>query len=118
MKNTSNTRNSQVSQKDFSIYDYDKRLQRTWKLIKKELSTVNVELIEKYEITLIREQLAKATRLKNLERLLSLSRKLGKDWNDATQVGQMMSTAIMGAAIIGGSAGQGALSGMSNVDAQ
>ena len=31
-----------------------------------------------------------------------------------TQVGQMMSTAIMGAAIIGGSAGQGALSGMSN----
>ena len=31
-----------------------------------------------------------------------------------TQVGQMMSTAIMGAAIIGGSAGQGALTGMSN----
>jgi len=31
-----------------------------------------------------------------------------------TQVGQMMSTAIMGAAIIGGTAGQGALSGMSN----
>ena len=31
-----------------------------------------------------------------------------------TQVGQMMSTAIMGAAIIGGTAGQGALTGMSN----
>ena len=35
-----------------------------------------------------------------------------------TQVGQMMSTAIMGAAIIGGSAGQGALSGMSNASNQ
>ena len=35
-----------------------------------------------------------------------------------TQVGQMMSTAIMGAAIIGGSAGQGALTGMSNASNQ
>ena len=35
-----------------------------------------------------------------------------------TQVGQMMSTAIMGAAIIGGAAGQGALSGMSNASNQ
>jgi len=35
-----------------------------------------------------------------------------------TQVGQMMSTAIMGAAIIGGSAGQGALSGMTNASNQ
>ena len=35
-----------------------------------------------------------------------------------TQVGQMMSTAIMGAAIIGGSAGQGALSGISNASNQ
>ena len=35
-----------------------------------------------------------------------------------TQVGQMMSTAIMGAAIIGGSAGQGALSGITNASNQ
>ena len=35
-----------------------------------------------------------------------------------TQVGQMMSTAIMGAAIIGGSAGQGALTGISNASNQ
>ena len=35
-----------------------------------------------------------------------------------TQVGQMMSTAIMGAAIIGGTAGSGALSGMSNASNQ
>ena len=35
-----------------------------------------------------------------------------------TQVGQMMSTAIMGAAIIGGTAGQGALTGMSNASNQ
>ena len=35
-----------------------------------------------------------------------------------TQVGQMMSTVIMGAAIIGGAAGQGALTGMSNASNQ
>ena len=35
-----------------------------------------------------------------------------------TQVGQMMSIAIMGAAIIGGSAGQGALSGITNASNQ
>ena len=64
-----------VKQSDqFSIYDYDKRSLRTWKLIRKEISKINIQHIEKYEMSMVTDNLAKAGRQKHLETLLSLSR--------------------------------------------
>jgi hypothetical protein len=67
------------------IYDYDLRIQRTHKLIKSELSKTNQQLIEKYDKVMISESLAKATRHKNLQIVLNLSRYLNKDWTLATK---------------------------------
>ena len=57
-----------------SIYDYDKRRERTWKLIRKEISETNVEYIEDYELAMGTNNLAKAGKQKHLETILSLSR--------------------------------------------
>lgn len=67
------------------IYDYDVRIQRTFKLIRSELSGSNQQLIEKYDKVMISESLAKATRHKHLQVILNLSRFLNKDWNLATK---------------------------------
>ena len=68
-----------------SIYDYDERIARTYKLIESELSSENVELIKKYDRSMMTESLAKATRHKHLQTILNLSRFLGKDWKDTTK---------------------------------
>lgn len=49
-------KNSQPS----SIYDYDDRIERTYKLIESEFSKENAELIKKYDRSMISESLAKA----------------------------------------------------------
>ena len=67
------------------IYDYDRKIFNTWKLIENELSAENVRLIHKYDKEIINNGLAKATRLKHLETLLSLSRKLKKNWSEVTK---------------------------------
>jgi hypothetical protein len=56
-----------------SIYDYDIRIERTYKLMEKDISANNVELIRKYDRSMIGESLAKATRLKHLQVILNLS---------------------------------------------
>jgi hypothetical protein len=53
--------------------------------MKKELSSQNVELITKYDRSMIAESLAKATRHKHLQILLNLTRFLGKNWQDSTK---------------------------------
>ncbi|OLD21609.1 MAG: hypothetical protein AUG16_05185 [Thaumarchaeota archaeon 13_1_20CM_2_39_20] len=68
-----------------SIYDYDDRIERTYKIIEKETSKENVELIKKYDRSMIAESLAKATRHKHLQVILNLTRFLGKDWKDVTK---------------------------------
>ena len=68
-----------------SIYDYDVRIERTYKLMEKDISPNDVELIKKYDRSMIGESLAKATRLKHLQVILNLSRFLGKDWKDVTR---------------------------------
>jgi len=73
-------------QKDrFQIHDYDRAIESLTKHIKQELSLKNSELILKYDKVMIRESLAKATRRKHLEILLSLSRLLKKDWELVTK---------------------------------
>ena len=69
-----------------SIYDYDDRIERTYKLIEKSLSKSNIELIRKYDKVMIAESLAKATRHKHLQVILNLSRILGKDWQSVTKL--------------------------------
>ena len=72
-------RQSTTKQSDqFTIYDYDKRAKRTWNLIRNEISQVNTQYIEDYEMSMITDNLAKAGRQKHLETLLSLSRILQK----------------------------------------
>lgn len=68
-----------------SIYDYDDRIERTYKIIEKETSKENVDLITKYDRSMIAESLAKATRHKHLQVILNLTRFLGKDWKDVTK---------------------------------
>ncbi len=77
---------SQLIQKDrFQIHDYDRVINSLVKTIKTELSSNNSELILKYDKVMVRESLAKATRRKHLEILLSLSRMLKKDWGSITK---------------------------------
>jgi len=50
-----------------------------------ELSSANVELVSKYDKMMISISLSKATRLRHLQTVLSLSRLLRKDWKDVTR---------------------------------
>ena len=51
-------------------------------LIKRELSEKNANVIYKYDIEMVRQSIALATRQKHLRTLLNLSRLLNKDWED------------------------------------
>ncbi|MDE1873381.1 MAG: hypothetical protein KGH99_07905 [Thaumarchaeota archaeon] len=50
-----------------------------------ELSDSNVRLISDYDKMMVSISLSKATRLRHLQTLLSLSRLLGIDWKDSTK---------------------------------
>ncbi len=77
----------QVQQnKEIVIHDFDKGLNHTLKTIESELSEKNAELIKKYDKEMVRNSLAKGTRLKHLLIILNLSRMLKKDWKDVTRV--------------------------------
>ena len=52
------------------------------KQIQNELSAENVELISQYDMEMVRQSIAVATRQKHLRTLLGLSRLLRKDWKD------------------------------------
>lgn len=75
----------QVKSDTLSIYDYDKRIDRTYNLIRKELSDENTKLIEDYDSVMINEQISKAARHKHLQTLLNLSRMIKKDWSEINQ---------------------------------
>ena len=70
---------------EIDIYGYDKRLERTHKLLKRDLSTKNYDFIKKYDQYLTREARAKAYRLKSINTLLTISRILKKDWDQANK---------------------------------
>jgi len=75
----------QVQKKEITIHDFDKGLDHTLKTIERELSPKNSELIKKYDKEMVRRSLSRATRLKHLSTILSLSRILKKDWEDVTK---------------------------------
>ena len=64
------------------LYDYERIITRTFKLIENELSKNNVDLIKKFDRTLVNESLSDARRSKILYTILSLTRLLEKDWNE------------------------------------
>jgi len=76
----------QISKKkEFFIHDYDCKISNTYSLIEKELSPYNVQIIRKYDSELVKQSLAKATRLKHLQIMLNLTRFIKKDWEDVTK---------------------------------
>ena len=80
------TQDLQFSKKQsIAIYNYDNLLKKLWSTIKRELSEQNVKLLQKYDKIMITTSLAKATRLKQLKMILSLSRLLQKNWEDFTK---------------------------------
>ncbi len=74
-----------LRKKPTDLYYHDKRLEMYHKTAKREFSESNFALYEKYDEFMLAETLAKATRDKNLQVLIGLTRFLGKDWADVTK---------------------------------
>jgi len=66
-------------------HDYDSMIKGVEKMIQTELSENNVELISQYDMEMVRQSIAIATRQKHLRTLLGLSRILQKDWKNVTK---------------------------------
>ncbi len=64
------------------IHDYDSIMKGIKKQIQNELSAENVELISQYDMEMVRQSIAIATRQKHLRTLLGLTRILRKNWKD------------------------------------
>ena len=76
----------QILRKKFGdLYDLEKRLERSHKTARREFSESNFVLFEKYDEFMLAETLAKATRDKNLQVVIGLTRLLGKNWADVTK---------------------------------
>lgn len=67
------------------IYNYEKQFIQVFRQLKKEFSKRNFDLVQQYDRVMVNESLAKATRLKQIKMILSLTRLLQKDWNDVTK---------------------------------
>ena len=76
---------STIQKEKFQIHNYDSSLNAVICRIEKETSPANLALILKYDKVMVRESLAKPTRKKHLEILLSLNRLLQKNWKDVTK---------------------------------
>jgi integrase/recombinase XerD len=74
-----------ISKKEFIIHPYDRKIASTLKLLERELSGNNFNIVENYDKELVNNSLAKATRLKHLQIVLNLSRMIKKDWTQVTK---------------------------------
>lgn len=72
-------------QDGIKLYNYDRIIFRTFALMQKDLSENNLQVIKKFNRVLVNESLSDARRSKILSTLLSLSRMLKKDWNEANK---------------------------------
>src|SRR5438445_9024761 len=68
-----------------TIYQYDKSFDQVYKATQRDLSSDNFLLLQKYDHEMVNQSLSKATRLKHLKVVLSLSRMIKKDWKDVTK---------------------------------
>lgn len=76
---------SESKQDKIRLYDYDRIISRTFSLMEKDLSQNNVQILRKFDRVLVNESLSDARRSKILGTLLSLSRILEKNWDDANK---------------------------------
>ena len=67
------------------IDDYDAIMKGIKRKLQIELSENNSQLIDRYDMEMVRQSIAIATRQKHLRTLLGLSRMLQKDWEDVTK---------------------------------
>lgn len=67
------------------LYDLDRRIGMYHNTAKREFSESNYSLFKRYDEFMLAETLAKATRDKNLQIVISLTRMVGKNWNDVTK---------------------------------
>ena len=72
-------------QDGIKLYNYDKIISQTFALMQKDLSENNLRIIKKFDRVLVNESLSDARRSKILSTLLSLSRMLNKNWNEANK---------------------------------
>ena len=76
---------SNKKQDEIKLYDYDKIIFRTFALMQKDLSENNFQIMKKFDRVLVNESLSDARRSKILGTLLSLSRMLKKNWDEANK---------------------------------
>ncbi len=76
---------SNSKQDKIRLYDYDRIISRTFALMEKDLSENNVRIMKKFDRVLVNESLSDARRSKILGTLLSLSRMLNKNWDEANK---------------------------------
>ena len=76
---------SKNRQDGIKLYNYDRIIFRIFALMQKDLSENNLQVIKKFNRVLVNESLSDARRSKILSTLLSLSRMLKKDWNEANK---------------------------------
>ena len=79
------TRQRIDSVKKIDIHDWQHKIDLLYKQLQAELSEYNFELIQKYDKEMVVQGIKNPTRHLHLNRLLSLSRRLKKDWKDATK---------------------------------
>jgi len=68
-----------------TLYNYPHRMEQIFALIDRDLSKNNATELKRYDRYLVNLGIQQATRLTHLQRLLNLSRRLKKDWKDATK---------------------------------
>jgi integrase len=74
-----------IKQRENDIHGYEKRLAQVYRLLERDLSSENFQLIKKYDQMFVQQSLAKAYRCRNLNALLTLTRMLDKNWIDVTK---------------------------------
>lgn len=67
------------------IYGFDKSLERSFNVIKKELPKQTHDLIVEYDKVMARQSISKAARRIHVQALLNLSRLLEKDWKSVSK---------------------------------
>ena len=67
---------------EIEVHGYDKKISQTLALAKRDLSKRNYQSVLDYDKAMKLQTLAKATRLKHLQAVLGISRKLNKEWKD------------------------------------
>jgi len=76
---------SDKKQDGIKLYNYDRIITQTFALMQKDLSENNYKIMKKFDRVLVNESLSDARRSKILSTLLSLSRILNKNWNEANK---------------------------------